>query len=229
MVQNVTTIVFDLDGTLYVDRDLALAIHRSACRYIAALVSVTPEEADRLIRSTKERLTAATGWGTSLSGACRELGGDLHALHRHFAEEIDPGSLIVPDNRVNELLSSLAGRYGLYIYTNNNRSLTGRIMQTLELPDVFRQTFTIEDTWCPKPDRESLERHLAVIGAEPGECLFVGDRYDIDLRLPESLGSRVFLSRSVDELLTLQDHLNRSAGCSKIVRSSHPQKAPAEA
>lgn len=211
MAQQPTTIVFDLDGTLYVDRELAQAIHQSACRYIAGLRSVTMEEADRLIRSTKERLTAATGWRTPLSGACRELGGDLPALHRHFAEEIDPAALISPDSRVNELLSALAEQYGLYIYTNNNRFLTDRIVRTLGLPDVFRHTFTIEDTWCPKPDRESLERHLAVIGAEADECLFVGDRYDIDLRLPESLGSRVFLSRSVDELLTLQDHLNKEA------------------
>jgi putative hydrolase of the HAD superfamily len=207
MGHTLTTIVFDLDGTLYVDRDLARAIHRSACRYIAGLLSVTVDDADRLIRDTKERLSAATGWGTPLSGVCRELGGDLPALHRHFAEEIDPVPLIAPDNRVNELLNSLAGCYGLYVYTNNNRALTDRIVRALKLPDVFRGIFTIEDTWRPKPDRESLERHLAAMGARPEECLFVGDRYDIDLRLPESLGSRIVLSRDVEELLTLQDLL----------------------
>ena len=207
MAKRLTSIIFDLDGTLYVDLELALAIHQSACRYIAALRSVTQPEADRLIQSAKERLTAASGWATPLSGACRELGGDLPALHRHFADEIDPGALITPDDRVNRLLGSLAGRYALYIYTNNNRSLTGRIVRTLGLPDVFSRTFTIEDTWRPKPDRQTLEQNLAAIDADPEECLFVGDRYDIDLRLPESLGSRVFLSRNVDELLTLHDYL----------------------
>ena len=211
MAQQLTTIVFDLDGTLYVDHELAQAIHQSACRYIAGLRSVPEEEADRLIRSTKERLTAASGWATPLSGACRELGGDLPALHRHFAEEIDPSALIVPDSRVNELVRTLAGQYGLYIYTNNNRFLTDRIVRTLGLAGLFRYAFTIEDTWRPKPDRESLEQHLAVTGAKAGECLFVGDRYDIDLRLPESMGSRVFLSRNVDELLTLNDYLEKEA------------------
>lgn len=211
MAHTLTSIIFDLDGTLYVDRDLAQAIHQSACRYVATLLSVDTREADRLIRDTKERLSAANGWGTTLSSACRELGGDLATLHRHFAEEIDPTPLIAPDNRVNELLSSLADSYGLYIYTNNNRALTGRIMRALRLPDVFRRIFTIEDTWRPKPDRDTLERHLAAIGARPEECLFVGDRYDIDLRLPENIGSRVVLSRNVEELLTLQDHLKKEA------------------
>ena len=209
MVQNVTTIVFDLDGTLYVDRDLALAIHRSACRYIAALVSVTPEEADRLIRSTKERLATTTGWGIPLSGACRELGGDLQALHRHFAEEIDPAALIVPDNRVNELLSSLAGRYGLHIYTNNNRRLSTAIMDLIGVSGLFRRVFTIEDYWRPKPDRDSLETILNVIDRMPGECLFIGDRYDIDLRLPAAMGCAVFLVNSVVELLSLAKLLSK--------------------
>ncbi len=207
MGHSLTSIIFDLDGTLYVDLELAQAIHQSACRYVASLLSVSVGEADRLIRESKERIAASTGWGATLSSACRELGGDLIALHRHFAEEIDPTPLIAPDSRVNELLCSLAGSYGLHIYTNNNRVLTDRIMGALQLPDVFSRVFTIEDTWRPKPDRETLERHLASMGARPEECLFVGDRYDIDLRLPESLGSRILLTRNVEELLTLQDHL----------------------
>jgi putative hydrolase of the HAD superfamily len=43
------------------------------------------------------------------------------------------------------------------------------------------------------------------MGRMPGECMFIGDRYDVDLRLPAAMGSTVFLSTSVEELL----HLNK--------------------
>jgi len=41
-------------------------------------------------------------------------------------------------------------------------------------------------------DRDALEKVYRTIGRNPAECLFIGDRYDIDLRLPADLGSAVF-------------------------------------
>jgi len=42
----------------------------------------------------------------------------------------------------------------------------------------------------------------------PAEALFVGDRYDVDLRLPEQRGCPVYLSRSVEQLLRLEELLS---------------------
>jgi putative hydrolase of the HAD superfamily len=97
----------------------------------------------------------------------------------------------------------LSGGFELYLYTNNNCQLSGRIMNVLGLTDLFRRVFTIEETWSPKPDRRTLLNILKEIGKKPEECLFVGDRYDVDLRLPAELGSAVCLVKSVDELLPL--------------------------
>ena len=183
--------------------EIGSEISRTACGYIAELKGIGPEEADILIREARKELTKRGGTDATLSMACIELGGDLKELHRRFAREIQPELFLSRDERVVELLRMLAGGFELYLYTNNNRNLSERIMKVIGLTDLFRRIFTIEDTWSPKPDRQTLQNILLEIRKKPEECLFVGDRYDIDLRLPAEMGSAVCLVKSVDELLPL--------------------------
>lgn len=206
-MSGIRALVFDLDGTLYVSDGVGREINASAMRYLATLRGISPEEAKLLVRETKAKIAALTGWTASLSHACLELGGDLRELHRHFAAEIVPEPYLSRDERVVELLRRLGERYELHIYTNNNRLLSSRIMGALGVVGYFRRVFTIEDSWRPKPDREVLREIFREIGQEPPQCLFVGDRYDIDLRLPLELGCRVFHTRTVDELLTIETTL----------------------
>lgn len=199
----VRSIVFDLDGTLYVNDELGERIAATAALYIADLRGIDPAAAGRLIDETKALLAARTGHASSLSHACLELGGDLRDLHHRFAAEVNPEDILVRDERVVELLRRLGERFGLYLYTNNNRTLSGRIMAAIGVTGLFGRVFTIEDSWRPKPDRTVIAGIFREIGTTPAQCLFVGDRYDIDLRLPAELGCRVHLSRSIDELLAL--------------------------
>lgn len=81
-------------------------------------------------------------------------------------------------------------------------------MNYLGLDGVVRGTFTIDDEWRSKPDEEMVKRVLEEIGLSPIEALFVGDRYDVDLRLPEQLGCPVYLSQNLEQLLRLEELLN---------------------
>lgn len=208
MPHDLKALIFDLDGTLYVNRPLGREILLSASRYIAVLQKITVEEAEFLIVETRNRLSEESGLDTPMSRACEELGGDLRELHRHFAGEISPELFLDRDERVVELLKFLGGRFELYIYTNNNRRLTSAIMDILGIAGLFKQVFTIEDYWLAKPDPQALSEVLGQIGREPEECLFVGDRYDIDLRLPAEIGCTVFLVGSVEELFPLCKLMN---------------------
>ena len=200
--------VFDLDGTLYVNGDLGREISLCACCYIADLRGVSVAEADALIRATRQSISTETGTETTLSRTCLKLGGDLRELHRRLAEEIRPERFLARDERVVKLLQVLGRRFELFIYTNNNRRLSARIMESIGVAGLFRQVLTIEDSWQPKPDREALEKIYTTIGRRPAECLFVGDRYDIDLRLPATMGSAVFLATSAEELCPLAKFLH---------------------
>ena len=203
MFADINTIVLDLDGTLYVNKDLAREIRDSAGRYIASLRGIGEADAWLLIEDTKKRISDKIGRESTLTAACVELGGDMRHLHEHFAAEIRPELYLARDDDLAKLLEKLAKSFDLYIYTNNNHSLCDRIMKTLGISGSFRGAFTIEDYWRPKPDLTVLEKIFLRIGRKPAECLFVGDRYDVDLRLPASLGSEVFLVGNVQELLSL--------------------------
>jgi putative hydrolase of the HAD superfamily len=102
---------------------------------------------------------------------------------------------------------NLAKSRPLYLFTNNNRALTTRIIDLLGISDVFRRIYTIDDTWKGKPDEGALDRILEETGLQASQALFVGDRYDTDLRLPEQRGCPVYLSQSIEQLLRLEDHL----------------------
>jgi putative hydrolase of the HAD superfamily len=198
----VTALVFDLDGTLYVNDALGREINLVARRYLAALKNVTPTEAEALLGAARSHLVAAGQAGT-LSQAVAKLGGDLRDLHSRFAAEIRPEDFLNRDDRVVDLLKGLGHKFALYIYTNNNVRLATAITDLLGVTSLFRRIFTIEDSWRPKPDRSTLEQIFRTIDVPAAECLFIGDRYEVDLRLPAQMGSPVFAVNNIEELLSL--------------------------
>jgi putative hydrolase of the HAD superfamily len=192
MASGIRAIVFDLDGTLYSNDDFSAEIKWGAGIYIAELKGITVENAATLIRETRQRLSSERGQEATLSAVCVELGGSIAGFH----------------TRVTALLTALAKRFELYIYTNNNRTLTERILQEIGLAGLFARIFTIEDFWRPKPDREVLNHIFATILKNPEECLFVGDRYDVDLKLPTEMGCSSFLVTNIQSLLELETFLS---------------------
>jgi putative hydrolase of the HAD superfamily len=205
---NICGVVFDLDGTLYVCDAFSALIQEAATDYIAGLKGISRPDAELLMAATRLRLTEDNGTVQTLSAVCVELGGSVRELHSYFAGKLRPEACLVRDERVVLLLERLSEKFPLYIYTNNNRELATRIISYLGLEGLFRSIFTIDETWVGKPDEEMLSRVLGEIGLSPAEALFVGDRYDIDLRLPEQFGCPVYLSQSVEQLLRLEELLN---------------------
>lgn len=203
MLSDIRAIVFDLDGTLYADEGFAREIFRAVCEYAASIRGISAEDAEALVKETRDRLSAIHGSEATLTSVCRELGGDVAGFHRAITPKVHPEAFLRKDERVVELLGKLATRFDLYVYTNNNAELTSRILSTLGISGLFRRVFTIEDYRQPKPDRAVLEKLYSDIGRAPDECLFVGDRFDVDLRLPAEMGSAVFLVGGVMELLNL--------------------------
>ena len=209
-VADIRGIVFDLDGTLYVCDRFATEIQSAAAAYIAGLKGISLEEAGFVMTATRQKLVDESGTVQTLSAVCNNLGGNVQELHRFFENTLRPEAYLVRDERVIRLLEQLAEKYSLCVYTNNNRVLTARIMDYLGLSGLVRGVFTIDDTWRGKPDEEMVKRVLKEISLSPNEALFVGDRYDVDLRVPEQLGCPVYLSQSLEQLLRLKELLNSS-------------------
>ena len=203
----IRAIVFDLDGTLYVCDRFAAEIHDAAAAYVAEVRQISQAEAELLMTATRKRLLAEKGTAQTLSAVCSELGGNVRELHDFFIQKLQPEQYLGRDERVVGLLERLAKHFSLYIYTNNNRVLATRIINHLGFGPSLRSTFTIDDEWRAKPDEVMVNRVLQEIGLTPPEALFVGDRYDIDLRVPEQCGCPVYLSQTLEQLLRLDELL----------------------
>ena len=207
-MSRISSIIFDLDGTLYRSSELAAEINRASIDGLALQLGIEPAQAGSRLAAAREAIASRTGREATLSAGTLELGADLKALHSYLAGHVEPEQFLHRDERVVAMLQRLQERFRLYIYTNNNRTLTTRIMRAIGIEGLFAAVYTIEDSWRAKPDRPALADFFAAIGAEPVACLFVGDRYDVDLRLPEEQGSMVFLTTTVAGLLTLEEFCN---------------------
>jgi len=205
--REIRAIVFDLDGTLYVSSEFAASIQEGAAVYLGGVLGVGVEEARQALAEARNRLTKERGVAQTLSTTCGLLGGNIPDMHAFFQTWLSPESYLSRDNRVIALMECLRQRFELVLYTNNNLLLTARITALLGIEGYFSRIFTIDDTWKAKPDGDRLEQILKAIGLPPGEVLFVGDRYEVDLHLPEQKGCPVFLSRSINQLLRLKQLL----------------------
>jgi len=205
---NIRTIIFDLDGTLYTSEPFAALIQQAGCDYMAGVLGISDSEARELMVTTRRRLQDQRGTAQTLSTICTELGGNVQDLHAFFTANLRPEAYLLRDERVIACLAKLAARYELYLYTNNNRALTTRIMTILGFEPFFTRIYTIDDNWIAKPNDQAIDRLLGESGLKPEQALFVGDRYDIDLRLPEQRGCPVYLTQSTDQLLRLESALS---------------------
>lgn len=203
----IQAIVFDLDGTLYVSHAFEQIVWESVSRYAGELLGVSETAGGERIKETRERLTVERGTVQTLAVAIEVLGGTVPEMHRRFAEELEPQQFIQPDPRVKPLVDQLGERYVSWLLTNNNQTLTDKILACLELEQSFQRVITINDTWRPKPDQTVLDQVLAELALPSEAVLFVGDRYDIDLRLPEQQGCPILLTRTIDELMQLESLL----------------------
>jgi putative hydrolase of the HAD superfamily len=205
----IRSIVFDLDGTLYVNERVGNEIEQAACSLIARSRGVSREGGCGLLRHAREQLSAMHGPAPSLNRICIEMGIDLREFHDALHREVHPERHILPDPLLRALLASLGERCRLYLYTNNNYFLSRKILTLLGVENLFDKLFPIEFCWRPKPDPEALNLLLADIGGPPESFLFVGDREHIDLLPPADLGIATLLVREVADLRQIHQILDR--------------------
>jgi putative hydrolase of the HAD superfamily len=81
--------------------------------------------------------------------------------------------------------------------------LTQKILALLGVDGMFRRLYTIEFSWRPKPDADTLERLLEDVGGPPESFLFVGDRQHVDLKIPRAAGIPTLLVSEMADLLQI--------------------------
>ncbi|KIH77032.1 putative hydrolase of the HAD superfamily [Geoalkalibacter ferrihydriticus] len=199
----IRSIVFDLDGTLYVCPPIAAEIERAAAAMVASTRGVDLAQGRDLLRRARRRLGEMYDEEPTLTRTCLELGIDWPDFHLALQNGVHPERYLEYDPVLVALLDSLSEHCELYIYTNNNLALSQKILALLGVQSLFRRIYTIEFTGLPKPDREAFFRVIDDIGGPPESFLFVGDREVVDLKVPRAHGSPALLVREAADLLQI--------------------------
>lgn len=197
------SIVFDLDGTLYACPEMAGEIQAAAEALVAESRGVSLKEGRQLLRRARQRLAEALEEEPTLTRTCLELGIEVAEFHWALQQQVHPERYLEPDPILYALLDSLRDDYDLFLYTNNSLPLARKILALLGVEDLFKRLYTIEFAWSPKPDPEALQRVLEDIGGLPESFLFVGDRPQVDLKVPAALGIPTMRVQEAEDLLQI--------------------------
>lgn len=204
---DIRSIVFDLDGTLYLRPEVGEEIFTAAAGLVSASRGISMAEAKQMLRKAKQRLTETLEETPTLTHTCQELGIDIRDFHRALREGVHPERHLESDPILYALLDSLQDRYDLYLYTNNSLPLAQKILALLGIEELFRRLYTIEFTWSPKPDPEAFHKVLEDIGGPPESFLFVGDRPHVDLKIAESRDIATISIRDPEDMLQIHKAL----------------------
>lgn len=162
-------VLFDVDNTLYPESSgLLHEINERMTRYVAALLSVSEEQASVTRRTYREQ------YGTTLSGLVHHHGlADVNA----FLEYCHPTQLdtfLTPDPDLQAFLASLP--VPASILTNSPMEHARRVLRFLGIEEYFEHVFDIRyNEYRGKPSKELFRRVLSHIGRPAGEVLLVDD------------------------------------------------------
>lgn len=196
----ITTILFDVDDTLY-DVSTGFTAHRNGYGAISFMIEKLGftdavsakkirDEYFRRYHSTAKALTVAEREGKLLESTF-----DTKELSEWWANKLD--FTLLHDDSVTTSLADLLKSCPLkkVVFSNAPRKYVKRVLRELQLHDVFPDEllFAVDDVLphC-KPEKEAFDLVFKSINVCPKECIMVEDSMK-NIRVAKSLGMKTVL------------------------------------
>jgi phosphoglycolate phosphatase/putative hydrolase of the HAD superfamily len=210
--RGIDAVLFDIDGTLYTNKDYVDFQIDVLIDELARIRGEPREATAAAIENVRSRLAAADGGKrTSLGNAMAALGVDIATSVEWRSRLIDPSRFLSADPRLRAALESLRP-LRLVAVTNNPRPVGEATLEALGIEDLFIRVVGLDDTMKSKPASEPYLLAAQAAGADPGACVSVGDRYDVDLAIPLAMGMGAILVTGVEDVYALHDILKPTSG-----------------
>ena len=166
-LRHVRSWIFDLDNTLYPPETMFMKlVEKRINDYVVRTSGLHPDEALTVQKSYLR------DYGTSLAGLMAHYRIDPQDF---LAEVHDvPLDVLTPDPGIRAGLERLKGPR--YVFTNGSTAHAKRVLDRLQLTDLFDQLFSLEDAdLIPKPDPRTFARMAARAGIDPASAAFFED------------------------------------------------------
>jgi phosphoglycolate phosphatase/putative hydrolase of the HAD superfamily len=207
----ISALIFDMDGTLYTNDEYLQG-------QIDGMIRRLGEVRGKSFETTRDAINAyQDAWARDHGGRTCSLGNSLEAFGisveesvRWREELIEPGLYIREDGELRKTLGLLADNYSLAVITNNPVLVAQKTLAALGVAGCFPSEAIIglDTCWVSKPNTVSFIRAAELLGVPPAACVSIGDRYDIDLLLPQELGMGGILVDGVEDVYKLPRLIN---------------------
>ncbi|MFN8596824.1 MAG: pyrimidine 5'-nucleotidase [Anaerolineae bacterium] len=187
----ITTLIFDLDETLYPrNAGLMQEIGGRILRYLIERLGLSDEQA------RFQKVDYFQRYGTTLRGFVVERPDVDPEDYLHFVHDIDLTKYIGPNPALVEMLRSLPQRK--VIFTNATVEHAQNVLTILGCADQFERIIDVRAVnFVSKPDPRAYDCILDLIGARGDECALIEDNAR-NLRPAKALGMTTILVDSSD-------------------------------
>lgn len=188
-MRKLRAIAFDLDDTLYPERDYALSGFSAVATWAEAALGMPQEQVyDELkgLFAAGVRRTTFNQWLEGHGLASETWLAEMVNQFRQHVPELDPFPEVV------ELLRGLHGSYRLAILTQGYASGQRSKIKALDVEHYFEKILILAETereqW--KPNRKAFERLLTELDLPADQVVYVGDNPEKDFYGARQVGIR---------------------------------------
>lgn len=206
--QNLKTIIFDIDSTLYTNEEYAFEQVDCQVRRFASERGISNDEARKLVADFREKFARENGGKKiSLSNTLLSFGVPIQKSIEWRRGLLEPKNFLTRDERLQKTLSALSKKFNLICVTNNPVMPAKKTLVALGVENLISDIIGLDTCNVSKPAREPFLLAAEKCGSQAQECLSVGDRYDLDIVVPLELGMGGVLVDTVENVYSLPDFL----------------------
>lgn len=184
--------VFDVDGTLYKSVEYEKYLRESIYRVLGEILGIDHDVAGVKLESLKRDLK-------TVSLSVQAMGVDRKRFYGLLAEKINPSIYIKPNPEVKKLLSELRERnLKIGCHTNSGRMLFLKVIKAIGLTVNDFDVVVTSDDAEPKPLKNGYILLSKLLGLPFNRILYVGDRWEVEVKPAKELGMVTALIYSRD-------------------------------
>ena len=193
--------IFDIDSTLYTNQAYAFEQVDCQVRQFAKERGISADEARRMVADYRKKFAAEhEGSKVSLGNTLFAFGVPIEQSVQWRRELLEPADFLGRDERLVETLKMLQTKYQLICVTNNPLLPARKTLEAIGVSDFFPEIVGLDTCFKSKPALEPFQTAVNLLGIRAEQCLAVGDRYDMDIKLPLEMGMGGILVSGVEEV-----------------------------
>jgi phosphoglycolate phosphatase/putative hydrolase of the HAD superfamily len=201
---NLQTIIFDIDSTLYTNAAYAFEQVDCQVREYARITGMTADEArEKVLNYRKEFAAKNEGKKVSLGNTLLSFGIPIEQSVEWRKTLLEPKNFLSRDEKLIAKLTELEKKYRLICVTNNPVLPARKTLDALGVSSFFPEIVGLDTCYKSKPALEPFQKACEITETAAGNCLAVGDRYDMDISLPLQMGMGGILVTGVEEVYNL--------------------------